>query len=170
MHPWLTARGGAGMIRSLSHKSRPWLARFYRCVGGNVAVEFAFVLPILLLLAAGAFDFGQGFKEKMRLEGAARAGAQFALYNSGKVDDSAGVIQSARDDADDTAGVLTVTPVYYCTCLDGTPLACGGSCAGGEVPLRYIQVDISRNFELMFDYPLISDPLVIRGHAELRLR
>lgn len=170
MHPWLTARGGARMIRSLSHRSRPWLARFCRCAGGYIAVEFAFVLPVLLLLAAGAFDFGQGFKEKLRLEGAARAGAQYALYNSNSIEGSAGVIQSVRDDADDTAGVLTVTPVYYCTCLDGVPLACGGSCAGGEVPLRYIQVDVSRNFELMFSYPLISDSLVIQGHAELRLR
>lgn len=171
MRPWLKPHaGGAGMIRSLCHKSRSWLACFYRCGDGNIAVEFAFVLPILLLLAAGAFDFGMGFNEKLRLEGAARAGAQYALYNGDKAEDSAGVIQSARDDANDTAEVLTVTPVYYCTCLDGSQIACDGSCAGGEVPLRYIQVDVSRTLDLMFDYPLISDPLVIQGHAEMRLR
>lgn len=170
MRPRATVGRAAGMIRSLSHGARPWLARLYRRVEGNAAIEFAFAVPFLLLLLSGAYDFGRGFNEKLRLDGAARAGAQYALYNYDKVEDSAGVIQAARDDADDTAGLLTVTPVYYCTCLDATPVACGGSCTGGEVPLRYIQVHVSRTFDLMFDYPLIADPLVIQGHAELRLR
>jgi len=60
------------------------------CVGGNVGVEFALVLPFLLMLTVGAYDFGQGFIEKLRLTSAARAGAQFALYNADKLENTCG--------------------------------------------------------------------------------
>lgn len=142
--------------------------RLSKC--GNVAVEFAFVLPFLLLLVSGTYDFGRAFAAKLTLDGAARAGAQYALYNHDKAEDTAGVIQTVRDDAGETEQTLTVTPDYYCTCVDGTAVACSGSCGGGEVPLRYIKVDVSRPFELMFDYPLVTNPMTLEGYAELRLR
>ena len=158
------------MIRSLSRRAGLRMARLHRSNRGNVAVEFALVLPFLILLVSGVYDLGRAFTEKLKLDGAARAGVQYALYNHDKAEDKPGVIQSVRDDAEYSDGVLTITPVYYCTCLDATPIACGEGCAGGEVPLRYIQVDVSRSLDLMFDYPLITDPATIQGHAELRLR
>jgi len=156
--------------RSQSTKPRRWLAPLYRCVGGNISVELALVLPFLLMLVMGAYDFGRGFTEKLRLNSAARAGAQYALQNYNMVGDEEGVRQSARDDAEDVDATLTVTPRYFCTCLTGGEIACGTSCAGGEVPMRYIEVDVSGPFELMFDYPMTSDSMTLQGHAELRLR
>lgn len=147
-----------------------WLAPLCRSVRGNISVEFALVLPFLLLLVMGAYDFGRGFTEKLRLNSAARAGAQYALSQYNLVGDENGVIQSARDDAEDADGILTVTPRYFCTCLTGGEIACGTACAGGEVPMRYIEVDVSGPFELMFDYPMTTTSMTLRGHAELRLR
>jgi hypothetical protein len=139
-------------------------------VRGNISVEFALVLPFLLMLVMGAYDFGRGFTEKLRLNSAARAGTQYALANYNMVGNESGVIQSARADAEDGDGTLTVTPRYYCTCLTGGEIACGTGCAGREVPMRYIEVDVSGPFELMFDYPMTTSSMTLQGHAELRLR
>jgi Flp pilus assembly protein TadG len=60
------------------------LARTARSVlrgqSGNSAVEFALVAPILIACGIGAFDYGQAYVEGVRLSGAAREGAQQALY------------------------------------------------------------------------------------------
>ena len=157
-------------LHTLFMKSRRCLAPLYRCVSGNISVEFALVLPFLMMLVMGAYDFGRGFTEKLRLNSAARAGAQYALQKYNMVGDDAGVIQSARDDAEDVNDTLNVTPRYFCTCLTGCGIPCGTSCAGGEVPMRYIEVDVSGPFEFMFDYPMTSGSMTLQGHAELRLR
>jgi len=151
-------------------KPRRGLASLYRSVAGNVSLELALVLPFLLMLVMGAYDFGRGFTEKLRLNSAARAGAQFALQQHNLVGDDNGVIQSARNDAEDVDEDLTVTPRYYCSCLTGGEIACGTSCANGEVPMRYIEVDVSGPFEFMFDYPMTEGTMTLQGHAELRLR
>jgi len=147
-----------------------WLATLYRCVSGNISVEFALVIPFLMLLVMGAYDFGRGFTEKLRLNSAARAGAQYALSNYNMVEDENGVRQSARDDAEDVDEVLQVDPNYICRCLDDVVLDCGEPCTGGEVPMRYIEVDVSGPFEFMFDYPMTTGSMTLQGHAELRLR
>ncbi len=118
----------------------------------------------------GAYDFGRGFTEKLRLNSAARAGAQYALSNYNMVEDENGVRQSARDDAEDVDEVLQVDPNYICRCLDDVVLDCGEPCTGGEVPMRYIEVDVSGPFEFMFDYPMTTGSMTLQGHAELRLR
>jgi len=67
------------MIRLPSHYARFISARFVRSARGNASVELAFILPFLLLLATGSYDLGRAFIEKLRLNGAARAGTQYAL-------------------------------------------------------------------------------------------
>ena len=43
---------------------------------GSVAVEFALVLPVLLLIVFGIIDFGRALNAQIELTGAAREGAQ----------------------------------------------------------------------------------------------
>jgi hypothetical protein len=78
------------------------------------------------------------------------------------------VTQSALDDAEDDS--LVVTPNIYCKCLDEVVVVCGTACTGGEVPMRYIEVDVSGPFEFLFDYPLTTGSMTLTGHAEMRLR
>ena len=49
---------------------------------GVALVEFAFVLPILLVLAMGMLDFGRAFHTKSLLDQAAREGARVAVVTS----------------------------------------------------------------------------------------
>ncbi len=147
-----------------------WLGRLWRCAAGNLSVELALVLPILVLLALGAYDFGRAFQEKHRLAGAARAGAQYAIQNPGS-DDVAGVVQSARNDASDAAGALDVTARYYCTCPSSGELTCGDPCPNAaESSFTYVDVDVRQELALLFTYPGISDEVKLRGNVKMRVR
>jgi Flp pilus assembly protein TadG len=48
---------------------------------GQGLVEFALVLPILLILMIGALDYGFAFFTKVELENSAREGAFYMIYN-----------------------------------------------------------------------------------------
>jgi len=62
--------------------SRNVVRRVAACYEGSTAAEFGLTMPLLVLLAFGAFDYGSAYVEGVRLNGASRAGAQQALYNS----------------------------------------------------------------------------------------
>ena len=50
---------------------------------GNAAVEFALLVPILLILVVGTVDLGLGFNEKLRLQSALNSGLQHAMLTQG---------------------------------------------------------------------------------------
>jgi Flp pilus assembly protein TadG len=63
---------------------------------GASAVEFAFVLPVLVMILFGIFQFGIAFNNWIALTHAAREGARFAAvnnYSDQKVRDSAPSVQ-----------------------------------------------------------------------------
>lgn len=57
---------------------RQWL-RLDRGQEGSAAVEFAVILPILILLLAGFIDFGWSFFWQHSVTNASRAGARYAV-------------------------------------------------------------------------------------------
>jgi Flp pilus assembly protein TadG len=62
-------------ITANQYRSRP--------PAGQSLVEFALVLPVLLLLILGAVDFGRLFSTKISLTNAAREGANYLARNPG---------------------------------------------------------------------------------------
>jgi hypothetical protein len=87
---------------------------------GVALIEFAFVLPILLVLAMGMLDFGRAFHTKSLLDQAAREGARVAVVTSPDVDivesrvnavlASGGIAPtSVTVDGPDAANMVTVT-------------------------------------------------------------
>lgn len=57
---------------------RKMLKRFLRCQRGSQLVEFAIVVPVLLLLLAGTTEFARFFYYYSTLDNAVRAGARHA--------------------------------------------------------------------------------------------
>ncbi len=66
---------------SIERKTKRLLRRIGRNSSGAAAVEFALIAPVLGGLLLPMVDFGMGAYEKMRVENAAEAGAQYALAN-----------------------------------------------------------------------------------------
>ena len=138
---------------------------------GAVSVELALVAIAFVALFVGAFDFGQMAKEALRVNGAARAGAQYALQGGqAAAADTDAIIQAARDGAMDTTDDLNVTARNYCTCPGGGEVVCSSSCGGGEYALMYVEVKVNNDVTLLFDYPGISSPRNVASTVTMRVR
>lgn len=90
-------------------------ARHVRGDRGAAAVEFALVLPLLLLLIVGMVQFGRVYSMQIQLTGAANDGARYLSVNP---TDAAGArtrTQNAAPNLGLTAGEIAVTATAPCT-------------------------------------------------------
>lgn len=103
-------------------------------------LEFTLILPLLLVLAAGVFDFGRAFALDVQLYQAVRAGGQMALADPS---DAGGGIE-AKVNATAPAGTTANAPSYKsvaCTTTDAT-------CSVGSVQ-GYIEISASVPFSAL---------------------
>jgi len=83
---------------------------------GQALVEMAFILPILLLLVLGIFEFGRAMYTKNSLTNAARAAARAAVVTSSITTDSAKVKDTCDYSAEGQNGI-----VFSAACNSLTP-------------------------------------------------
>jgi Flp pilus assembly protein TadG len=135
---------------------------------GGAALEFAVVVPVLVLLAIGAVDFGRAYYTGITVSSAARTGAQYGTQDVGHSTDNAGMIAAARNDADDQT--LSVTPTTYCRCPDGTDPGCTSSptCPGYGDARVFVKVTVMKKIGMILRYPGMRDSLVFRDSTTLR--
>ena len=150
-----------------------------RAVRGNVAVELALLAPILMALLVGAVDFSSMIYEQMRLASAVRTGVQFTLQSDFSAQDLDGVaatlcsntegLADIREAVCDATGLdqsqVTVTP--SCECADGSSVDCTATCSDGSV---YVNVAAQVEFQTLFSYPLIDNPLTLTADATIRVQ
>ncbi len=113
---------------------------------GVALIEFAFVLPILLVLAMGMLDFGRAFHMKSLLDQAAREGARVAVVTSPDVDivisrveavlASGGIAPtSVTVDGPDASYMVTVTVNATFTFVTPGVFALVGGAYGNTIPM-----------------------------------
>lgn len=140
--------------------------RLAGCARGTAAVEFALLMPVVLLLIVGLYDFGMATYTAMSLAGAARAAGQYALQNP---TDTAGIQQAADNASQLPTNGLTVTSGEVCQCPDGTTVSCTGVCPAGTIQV-YVQVKAQQPFRMLISYPGLNNPMTLSGQAIFRLR
>lgn len=115
---------------------------------GGAAVEFALILPILILMLAGIADLGRMVYVRSVLESAARAGAHASFADPS--DSTA--IETAVSTAITASGITnTVIPSssQACECSNGTAVNCSsGTCATGSVR-HYVTVTATTTYTPM---------------------
>jgi hypothetical protein len=127
---------------------------------GIAAAEFAVAAPVLLLAILAAHDVANQMQTSIRLERAARAGAQQAAADASDLAAIRARVIAAWPELTEAEVPL---PVLACECA-GAVVACNLPCPGGAT--RVLTVSASR--------PLV--PHLLRdlnrgtGHAVLRLR
>lgn len=95
---------------------------------GAAAVEFAIVLPVLLLLLLGIMEFGRAYNVQMTLTNAAREGVRvMAITND---------TTQAENTARTAAGILAPTSANSTVAISTNPATSPASCAfvTGEDP------------------------------------
>src|SRR5947207_4523569 len=127
-----------------------------RSSDGNVAVEFAFVAPILATLLWAGYDFGQVIEEKIRLTNAAAAGVQYAAQSTANAQNASAVESAVRTAANDTVNAIAATASLGCSCEDGSTITCGsGTCASG-VPIQQATVTVTESFSVSVATPFFT--------------
>ena len=66
-----------------------------RCQQGNIAIEAAFAIPMLVGLAVGTAEYGRAFSAKSELANIARAGAQAAIEFGGEDESLNSTVQNS---------------------------------------------------------------------------
>jgi len=114
-------------------------------------VEFALAAPLIMLLLAGALDFGRLVRASICVADAARAGAQFGSLSVANSSNTSGMQTAAINAAPDITG-MTATAVKSCQCPAGTSVTCSSSCSGGKM-LVYVTVTATVTCTSVFAYP-----------------
>ncbi len=161
-------------LNSLLKKTTRWPVRVVagtlRSVSGVASIELALLLPALVMLVVGVFDFGLVIHQKTQLAHAARAGAQYALIRRPTEGDLGGVETAVNDTAPpDTTGTRVIDANLWCECpaTPGTVVSCEITTCDRSV---YIWVSIEEEYHATFYEILgISNPIHIKNEATLRL-
>lgn len=101
---------------------------------GAVAVEFALILPVLLLLLVGTIQFGIVYSQYQVMEGAAREGARCAAVQAAGFSDCD---PQARVDAALPAGYTRSGPISIS--VEGGGTACSEDTVGANVTVSWEQ-------------------------------
>ena len=99
---------------------RPSRAPGTEATRGQALVEFAFGLPLMLLIMVGTLDIGQMFIDYVALRNGCREGASYAARNPGESIDDGGPIRE-RIEAHSSvleSGFLSVTAEYSTSDFD----------------------------------------------------
>jgi Flp pilus assembly protein TadG len=144
--------------------TRNGISRRYK--RGMVTIEFALAAPLIMLLLAGALDFGRVLRASICVADAARAGAQYGSLSSANSSNLSGMQTAALNAAPDIIG-MTAVAVKSCKCSGGASVSCSGSCVGGKM-LVYVQVTAQMTCSSVFGYPGLGYSGTISSSASMR--
>lgn len=153
---------------------RPTLAERHplRSRSGIAATEFALMAPLAALVLFTVVDVGTAMWRTMRLEFAARTGAQYAFSNP---EGSAAIAQKVRDALPGWTNVTVASTAPSCACDNGTVVDCTtGICvvSGTAIaPILRISVTVTQPFQFISPVTarLFPDLATLRGNVEIRL-
>jgi Flp pilus assembly protein TadG len=153
---------------------------------GQSAVEFAFVLPVLIVLLLAVADFGRVFFVSVAVNNAARAGAQYGSQAKATAQDTPGIQTAAANDFGCVASGGVSCPnhsnwstptVSVCTCgpLFGTVTACPttGSnfyCKDSWAQTTYVTVNTSATYSTILPYPGVPSSMTLTGQAIMQVQ
>jgi len=139
---------------------------------GVATAEMAFLMPVLLIAALGLVDFGRAAYEAMDLDGAANAGAAYAVRSPAASLNKTAIRTAALAGlgTDFDASMVTIDSARTCECADGSTVDCGKSCGGTTSPLMFVRVRASKTFNTLFTYPGIPKQIPLAREVQFRVR
>lgn len=148
------------------------MKRHSRAQAGVALIEFALVLPLLILILVGLIDFGRYTFFSILVGNAAHAGAQFGSQNEQNAGNFALIEAVAKADGQN---IVNASAQNVCGCWNSatgqgtTPGACGQTCTNGGVGVTYIRVNSSGTFQPLFHYPGLPASFTVSATATMRV-
>jgi hypothetical protein len=120
---------------------------------GQELVEFALLLPLLLLIAFGVLDLGRAFHASITIANAAREGARYGTFHPG---DFAGIIATTQAEAQNSGIIIAAEDIA---------VSCPAGCDRG-FPIRVL---IQYPFDLVMGLVFPDPTLTLEQGAEMMI-
>ena len=153
-----------GSKRALRH-----IAALLRARDGNAAVEFSLAVPVLAIIFVPLVDIGMAVYQKMQVQDAAQAGAQYAMLHGW----NSSAIQTAVTSATALSVSASPAPSKSCGCPDSsavTAAACGSTCSDGRTAGTYVTVSAQATYAPLLPYPLLGSSVTLAAQATARIQ
>lgn len=129
---------------------------------GAQLLEFAFAVPILLLLVVGAWDVGSTIALKQKLTNAAREGARIAVSELWKTPSDCSAAPCAITDAENVVVLYLNNANVDASCISSATPATDGvtfwkwACSGSTASLKISTVVVNGvlNWQVTLTYPV----------------
>ncbi|MFL5239981.1 MAG: TadE/TadG family type IV pilus assembly protein [Rhizomicrobium sp.] len=137
---------------------------------GIAAVEFAILVPVLILMAVCTTDLGLAVYANMRVADSAEAGSGYAMLHG--FDSTA--IASAVTSAGNLSGLAaTPAPTQFCGCPGSsgiTSAICGSTCSGGNSAGTYVRASATVVYHTLMTYPIIPSQYTFASNSTVRIK
>lgn len=120
-----------------------FISRLLRNLGGQSAVEFALIAPVLVVGLVGAVDQGFNLYQRSDLESAMRSGAQYFMNGGKDIDTAVSIVDAAWTDRPEGA---VVESSKFCMCGE-TVSVCNKLCPDKSYPVSYHRITAAVTFE-----------------------
>ena len=154
-----------------------WLSAPCRCAAGVSAVEFALMLPILMILLAGVLDYGAYINNVLNLNAATRGAAEWAKNNVPTSSTTVTCTSSSTDICKygNFASGVSVTYAPLCTCVDNSAASgtcpSAATCSGSDTRvIQYVTVSATQNFSAFVPYTQLLLPTSLTATSALRVQ
>ncbi len=145
--------------------------RLVRSENGSILLEFALVLPPLVLMLAYMVDYALWIQKAMQLQDAASAAAAYGAI-PGNATNSAAMTALANYVATGStngAAWLTVSATNFYTCSPGGSQVTSTTTCPTGAPYHYVKVTTSASPTAMLGYQAIPSTLAVSGAATYRV-
>ena len=158
---------GLTALRDLLHRS---FLQLVDCVQGIAAIEFAFIVPVLLIMSIATFDLGEGAYRDMQVQNAAQAGAEYAIAHGFDATSISNAVKSATS----FAGIgVSPAPNQFCGCASSTGISsvsCNSKCPNGLGPGTYVTVSTQGTYTTIIPYPMMPSSFTFKAQSTARIQ
>lgn len=131
--------------------------RLLKSSPGQSLVEFAVILPVLLLLVMGAIDFGRVYFAYVSVTNGARNGAEYASHGPDAAADTASIREVVLADTSDLLNTSETNPEVT--------VSTGADSYGG----LYADVTVGYTYNTIFPWPGLPDSIDLARTVRARI-
>lgn len=145
------------IIAALVGKCHLRFGTVLRDKAGVSAVEFALIVPVMMLVLLGIIEFGSILFDRTDMHTAVRSGVQYVMNGGRNTDDASNIVLMSWSTKPETG---TVNVTRYCLCTEAEH-ACSLPCSDMSVPEAYIWIEASATLGgLVYSYGHKADEVV----------